>query len=503
MKANKKTSNNDPKQFAALDIGSNSFHLIIARLVEGQLQPIFKFKQPVQLGEGLSNRHLSDAALYRGVEALRQCAVRLEGFHRDTVKVVATHTLRKAKNRKRFLAEAAKVLPFPIEIISGREEARLIFRGVAETSSESTGSQLVIDIGGGSTEFAIGKNRQPKFLSSRSIGSLAFSKEFFSSGKITPKRFDKAVVSARQHVEPIANYLAEHQVESVFGTSGTIKAIYQWIVKRDGEQPLGINYSQLQGCRTDLIAAESLKKLNKEWVSPERRESIAGGVAVLLGIFEELGIERLVPHDSALREGVLYELAGEVLLHQDVRERTINSLAQRYSVDSAQAQRVLSTVQQIWGSVAENWGLTGQDLEVLLEGAAKLHEVGLSISASGVQKHSGYILAHAYMPGFNAEEQRFLSTIVRYFRKKIQTAEFPDLILFSQNQLIKMLIIMRLGVILNSDRQNSSSLDKAVIEDGALKLQLKGSAKEDSVLTMQLESEANVMQKLGYELLVC
>ena len=224
---------------------------------------------------------------------------------------------------------------------------------------------------------------------------------------------------------------------------------------------------------------------------------------MLLGIFEELGIERLVPHDSALREGVLYELAGEVLLHQDVRERTINSLAQRYSVDSAQAQRVLSTVQQIWGSVAENWGLTGQDLEVLLEGAAKLHEVGLSISASGVQKHSGYILAHAYMPGFNAEEQRFLSTIVRYFRKKIQTAEFPDLILFSQNQLIKMLIIMRLGVILNSDRQNSSSLDKAVIEDGALKLQLKGSAKEDSVLTMQLESEANVMQKLGYELLVC
>ncbi|MCK7459377.1 Ppx/GppA phosphatase family protein [Idiomarina aminovorans] len=502
MKAGKKNNKSSPQQFAALDIGSNSFHLIIARLVEGQLQPIFKFKQPVQLGEGLSNRHLSDAAVYRGVEALRQCAVRLEGFERDTVKVVATHTLRKAKNRKKFLAEAAKVLPFPIEVISGREEARLIFCGVAETSSES-GSQLVIDIGGGSTEFAVGNKRQPNFLSSRSIGSLAFSQEFFASGKITQKRFHKAIVSARQHVEPIANYLADNPIQSVFGTSGTIKAIYQWIVKRDGEQSMGITQAQLEACRNDLIAAQSIKNLNKEWVSAERRQSIAGGVAVLLGIFEELEIEHLIPHDAALREGVLYELAGEVLLHQDVRERTISSLAQRYSVDSAQAQRVLSTVQQIWRGVAEGWGLTGHDLEVLLEGAAKLHEVGLSISASGVQKHSGYILAHAYMPGFNAEEQRFLSTVVRFFRKKIQTTEFPDLILFSHNQLIKMVIIMRLGVVLNSDRQSSMSLESVIIDGGVLKLVLNGPAKEDSVLAMQLEGEAKVIQQLGYELLVC
>ncbi|RUO64893.1 exopolyphosphatase [Idiomarina ramblicola] len=500
MKVSKKTSNSDAKQFAALDIGSNSFHLIIARLVEGQLQPIFKFKQPVQLGEGLSNRHLSDTAVYRGVEALRQCAVRLEGFDRDTVKVVATHTLRKAKNRKRFLAEAAKVLPFPIEVISGREEARLIFRGVAETSSES-GAQLVIDIGGGSTEFAVGNKRQPSFLSSRSIGSLAFSKQFFSSGKITPKRFDKAVVSARQHVEPIANYLANHPIESVFGTSGTIKAIYQWIIKREGEQPMGITYSQLHACRNELIEAESVKKINKEWVSPERRESIAGGVAVLLGIFEELQIERLTPHDAALREGVLYELAGEVLLHQDVRERTIYSLAQRYSVDSAQAERVWSTVQMIWAGIADSWGITEHDLVVMLEGAAKLHEVGLSISASGVQKHSGYILAHAYMPGFNAEEQRFLSTVVRFFRKKIQTTEFPDLTLFSHNQLIKMMIILRLGVILNSDRQSKSVLNKACVNGNALQLALSKRAKEDSVLAMQLDCEAKTIQRLGYELL--
>ncbi|WP_404401840.1 exopolyphosphatase [Idiomarina seosinensis] len=491
----------EPQHFAALDLGSNSFHLLIARVVEGQLQPVLKLKQPVQLGEGTSKsqRYLTDDAINRGIEALRQCAPRLEGFSKDQVTVVATHTLRKAKNRKRFLAEAAKVLPFPIEVISGREEARLIFRGVSETNAEN-GLQLVIDIGGGSTEFAVGVKRQSQFLSSRSIGSLACSEAYFKNGKITAKRFKKAIVYARQQTEPVANYLADKQLASVFGTSGTIKAIDQWISRRQGEASHAITLEQLQCCQDELVNAGSVSNLPDYGLSPERQRSLAGGLAVLIGVFEELNLTQLKPHDAALREGVLYELADEVLTHLDVRERTINSLARRYSVDADQAARVWSTTQLIWQGVADDWGVNDNDLYVLLEGAAMLHEVGLSISASGVQKHSGYILANAYMPGFNAEEQSFLATVVRFFRKKILMSEFPELALFSQNQQVKLTIMLRLAVIVNSDRQDRKLLKKAVADGTRLFLTLTEEAKSDPVLQAQLAQETHTLNRVGYQL---
>ncbi|RUO45127.1 exopolyphosphatase [Idiomarina aquatica] len=486
-------------QFAALDLGSNSFHLIIARLVEGQLQPIFKFKQPVQLAQGLNGRYLSDAAIERGVEALKQCAARLEGFDPENVKVVGTHTLRRAKNRKQFLAAAARVMPYPIEVISGREEARLIYRGVCETIAEK-GSELVIDIGGGSSEFAFGKDKKAQFLSSRSVGSLVCSEQFFGDGKLTAKRFEKAVVYVRQQVEPVANGLAGYTIQSVFGTSGTIKAIHQWVVKRAGEQPQGLTLAHLYHCRDELIAAKHLSDLPTDIISEDRKQSIAGGVSVLIGVFEELGIERMLPHDSALREGVLYELAQEVLSHQDVRERTISSLAQRYSVDGAQADRVWRTAYQVYQRAAALWQIDSHDLELLLEGAAKLHEVGLSISASGVQKHSGYILANAYMPGFNAEEQRFLATVVRFFRKKIKPEELPELALFEHSQLLKLMIILRLAVIINSDRQDRELLQDVKVTANGLTLKLTKAARLDSVLQAQLADEAKTLGKLGYRL---
>lgn len=499
IKASINESASESNYFAALDLGSNSFHLLIARLVEGQLQPLLKFKQPVQLGEGVASRQLSETAMGRGIEALRQCAVRLEGFAPESVKVVATHTLRRAKNRQRFVTEAAKVLPYPIEIISGREEARLIYLGVSETSA-GAGNQLVIDIGGGSTEFAIGREREPDFLSSRSMGSLVCTESFFKEGKITAKRFNKAVIFARQQTEPVANYLAEHPVDTVFGTSGTIKAIHQWIVRREGEQPRGISLAQLEACRDELIDAKHADNLPEEVVSIDRRASIAGGVAVLIGIFRELGLERLVPHDAALREGVLYELAAEVLSHQDVRERTISSIAQRYSVDGPQAHRVLATVEQLWADIAVDWGINTHDLEVLLDGAAMLHEVGLSISSSGVQKHSGYILANAYMPGFNSEEQRFLATLARFYRKKIRINELPEFVLFSRHQLVKLLMVLRLAVVFNSDRQNRSLLEKAHADGNQLSLIVQPAVKEDAVLLAQLESEIKAFHALGYKL---
>ncbi|MGM0526746.1 MAG: exopolyphosphatase [Pseudomonadota bacterium] len=495
----KSTSTQETKHFAALDLGSNSFHLLIARSVGGQLQPILKFKQPVQLGLGLNGRYLSEAVIKRGIEALKLCATRLEGFDKEAVKVVATHTLRKAKNRKQFLQAAAKVLPYPIEVISGREEARLIYLGVAETSAD-LGAQLVIDIGGGSSEFAIGVDKQPQFLSSRSVGSLVCSEQFFDDGKITQKRFEKAVVHVRQQIEPVANYLVKRPVKTVFGTSGTIKAIYQWVVNRAGQQPRGLTLEHLYRCRDELIAVKNVSNLPAEVVSEERRQSIAGGVAVLTGIFEELGIEHLSAHDAALREGVLYELAQEVLSHEDVRERTISSLAHRYSVDNAQAERVWNTAYQLYQAAASAWAIGSHDMELLLEGAAKLHEVGLSISASGVQKHSDYILSNAYMPGFNADEQRFLATVVRFFRKKIRLEEFPEFALFEQSQLVKLILLLRLAVVINSDRQDRKLLKDIGVAGSQVTLKLNKAARLDPVLTAQLVDEARLFEKFGYEL---
>ncbi|WP_290570557.1 exopolyphosphatase [Idiomarina sp.] len=488
------------QQFAALDLGSNSFHLIIVRLVEGQLQPIFKFKQPVQLAQGLNGRYLSDAASARGLDVLKQCAVRLEGFTTDSVKVVATHTLRRAKNRKQFLAAAAKVLPFPIEVISGREEARLIYRGVSETIADSVG-ELVIDIGGGSSEFAFGKNKQASVLSSRSVGSLACTTQFFNDGKISAKRFDKAVVYVRQQIEPVANALAGKRVQAVYGTSGTVKVIYQWVSKTINSSASGLTMADLLACRDQLIAAKHVDNLQTEVISDDRRVSIVGGLAVLIGIFEELELERLQPHDAALREGVLYELAQEVLSLEDVRERTIYSLAQRYSVDEAQARRVWRTACQLYQAVAAAWQIDSHDMELLLEGATKLHEVGLSISASGVQKHSGYILSNAYMPGFNAEEQRLLATVVRFFRKKLKPEEFPELALFDQSQVVKLILILRLAAVINSDRQDRRLVDGVSVKESQLTLKLTKAARLDAVLQAQLDDEAATFKKLGYRLL--
>jgi len=489
---------NESQHFAALDLGSNSFHLIIARLVEGQLQPIFKFKQPVNLGQGLVERYLSDAAIDRGVTALQQCAVRLEGFAPSAVKVVATHTLRRAHNRKQFLKAAAQVLPFPIEIISGREEARLIYLGVSQTSAE-TGYQLIIDIGGGSTEFALGNGCQPIYLGSRSVGSLLCSERFFGLDKVTIKRFNKAVIHVRQQIEVVANELKEHQLEKVFGTSGTIKAIHQWVNKRFGEQQV-LTIVHLHQCRDELLDAKYLSNLPSEIVSDGRRQSIAGGLAVLVGVFEELEIDSIQPHDSALREGVLYELAHEAISHQDVRERTIASLAQRYSVDNAQANRVTKVAHRIYKGLSKSWQLENKDNKFMLTGAARLHEIGLSISASGVQKHSGYILANAYMPGFNAEEQRFLAALVRFFRKKVRLEELPELTLFNSSQLVKLILILRLAVIFNSDRQDRELLKSAKANGWDIDLTLTKEAKQDFVLKAQIDDEAKLLNKLGYQI---
>ncbi len=489
----------DLPQFAALDLGSNSFHLLIARVDNHSLQPLLRLKQRVRMGAGFKHQQLSNKAMQRGLEALAVCAQKLQGFSPEQVRVVATHTFREALNSDIFLAKAASVLAFPIEIISGHEEARLIYTGVAQTTV-SEGKRLVIDIGGGSTEFAGGKGFNATKLVSVSMGCISYTEDFFGDGKITRKRFDKALIATRRTLEPVASELRKFAKDQVIGTSGTIRAIAQWAGSKVGQTSHVISREALHSCADELLSHSQLEGMQLAGVDGERVSVIAGGLAILLGLMEELDIDRLEPHDAALREGVLYELAEQVLHHDDVRQRTIESLALRYSIDREQATRVQQTALDLLEQVAKEWRLQDRQWRQLLSWAALLHEVGLQINFSARQRHAGYILQHSDMPGFNKEQQALLAALVRHYRKKVELIDIPELQLYHQHDVLRLLALLRLAVIFNTDRQTSQLLFKTFASKDVLLLTLTPQGRANPTLIADLAAETKQLIKLGITL---
>ncbi|MRJ42684.1 MULTISPECIES: exopolyphosphatase [Idiomarina] len=488
--------------FAALDLGSNSFHLVTTRVIDQHVQPLLKFKQKVRLASGLSKTNkLSEEAIQRGLAALQLCAQRLQGFATEQVYVVATHTLREAKNADVFLARAAEIFPFPIHIISGHEEARLIYRGVAQTSSYQ-GRRLVIDIGGGSTEIIAGEEFEPKILASRSMGCVSFTERFFKDGKLSEKRFKKALIAARSELEPVAAGLRKFNAVEVIGTSGTIKAIAQWVQLRDQSAPDVITRTALQRCVEQLLTHTNISSFNEAAIDADRHGVIAAGLAVLVAVMDELELTSLTCHDAALREGVLYELAERVIGHRDVRQRTIDGMAARYQVDELQAQRVAETAVYLLRQVAKPWQLQQPAWRQRLQWAARVHEVGLQINASSLQSHSGYIIEHADMPGFSKEEQAFLAALVRNYRKKLQLERLPQLYLFEQRDLWRMIVLLRLAVLFNTDRQSSLLLKKIQVRQDTLLLTLTKEGSANPMLLNDLALEAKQQAKLGINLRV-
>ncbi|MGQ4277219.1 exopolyphosphatase [Pseudidiomarina sp. E22-M8] len=494
------TSYPNGAQFAALDIGSNSFHLITARVIDQHLQPLLRFKQKVRLAEGLQrNGKLNEAAIQRGLAALALCAQRLEGFDPSQVHVVATHTLREAKNRDEFLSRAAGVLPFAINIISGHEEARLIYRGVAETSS-SQGKRLVIDIGGGSTEIIAGQEFEPVLISSRSMGCVSFTERFFTGGKLSEKRFKKAQTSARGELEPIADKLRKFKPAQVLGTSGTVKAITQWVQQRDQSVPDVVLREQLDACMAEVLQHKAIGLFSADGIDKDRLASLPAGLAILIGVLDELEITTITAHDAALREGVLYELAERVISDRDVRQRTIDGMAARYQVDEVQAARVAKTAIHLLGKVAKPWGLKGKAWKHKLTWAARLHEIGLQINASALQNHSGYIVAHADMPGFSKEEQALLAALVRNYRKKVRVDSIPTLHQYQYHDIQRLIALLRLAVLFNTDRQPAQLLQKAEVVGDWMVLTLTELGWNNPMLIADLEREIRQQIKLGVHL---
>ncbi len=436
---------------AAVDLGTNSFHMVVARQTGNQLVIIDRLREMVRLGDGVDeDGHLDPRVAARAVAGLERFGQRLLHMRANCVRVVGTSALRRVKRNRTFLEKARKAIGHPIEIISGQEEARLIHRGVIQSLPRSTGRRLVVDIGGGSTELIIGRGAEALNMESLKLGCVAMSNEHFGDGKLTLRRFERARLAARQEIEPIRLAFRKRGWDSAIGSSGTIRALYEALCELD-PNCAAITLAGLNKLIDQFIEAGHLSKLPLASIVVDRRPVIAGGLAILAEVFSELGIKRMHVADGAMREGVLHELVGR-LTAGDARERTVRSMQTRYQVDLAQAGRVEATAVTLLRQVKSKWLLTDPLAELALRWAARLHEIGLDVAHSGYHRHGAYLLENADMPGFGRDEQLLLARLVRSHRRKLSLEELDDL-RSPWNQLSeRLIIILRLAVLLHRNR---------------------------------------------------
>ncbi len=420
-------SMSEPSLIAAVDCGSNSFRLLVGRVVETaqghQIYPIDSLKEPVRLAAGLSkDKVLDDAAIERGLAALTRFGERLRSFHPSQVRAVGTNTLRVARNAAEFMRHAERSLGFPLEVIGGREEARLVYVGAAHSLAPladvagAEGSRLVIDIGGGSTEFVIGRGFEADLMESLFVGCVSWSRRFFPHGVIDRQSMDEAEMAARSEIGVIARAFRQRGWDQAVGSAGTANAMAELIhLNSLGSEPVApglITRSGMKELRRALLRAGHVNELALQGLKPDRLPVLLGGFAIMSAAFDELEIDRMETCDHALRFGVMYDLLGRTGV-TDARAVTIAQFQSRYGVDIAQSNRV--------GELARRLLLSSQSLEPgpalddalqLLGWAAALHEVGLAIAHAAYHKHSAYIVGHADMPGFSRKEQAELATLV-------------------------------------------------------------------------------------------
>ncbi len=440
-------------EIAAVDLGSNSFRLQLAKVVDGHLIFHDSLREVVRLGAGLGKDKRLDAdAQQRAIDCLKRFGERLRGLPPQAVRAVATNTFRVAKNAPQLLAEAEAALGFPIEIIAGREEARMIFVGVSHSLPPATHKRMVIDIGGGSTEFIIGQGFQPLEMESLYMGCVSYSLRFFPEGKITEESLEKAQLAAAGEIQNIVkNFAPEHWDEAV-GSSGTARVLGE-ILRLNGISDGSITRAGLRQLGELLLKAKDTKKLQQivTGLSADRAAVFPGGWAIMSAAFETLNIERMTTATSALREGVLYELLGR-MSHHDTREATVRSFMRRYHVDKEQAGRVQTLALGMLEQVKSRLMMDFDVAQHYLIWAAKLHEIGISIAHSGYHKHSAYIVENADMPGFSKMEQETLGLLVRGQRRSLSKFPLPPL---SDDRCL-MILILRLAILFHRNRLSDS-----------------------------------------------
>ncbi|MCC2522838.1 exopolyphosphatase [Vibrio coralliilyticus] len=496
------TQSPEIRDVAAIDLGSNSFHMVVARVVDQDLQLVSRHKQRVRLATGLdAQKNLDNASIERGLECLAMFAERLQGFEECNIRIAATHTLRQANNAHIFLQRAREVLPFPIEIIPGVEEARLIYLGVAHTQPESD-SKLVVDIGGGSTEMIIGKGFDPELINSKQMGCVSYTKLYFANGKLSRKNFAKAILAAEQRLESIAHRYCKKGWEIAFGSSGTIKAIREVLIGMGYDDGI-ITAKRLDKLVEKLCEWPTIEDIELSGLTPDRKPVFAAGVAILIAIFKDLKIDEMHFSEGALREGLLFEME-DGFKRSDIRMRTTENLASKHLVDLDHAARIKHQAQSFLQQVHQDLGIKkSSELFDLLDWSALLHEVGLSISLQAFHRHSAYILRHTYMPGFNREQQTVLAMLVRFQRKALKLHEMEEFTLFKKKHIIGVIRILRLAILLNGQR-NEDALPKLMLsidgETWTLSSDYDEWLEHNKLLHADLMTEQEYWQNVGWAL---
>jgi exopolyphosphatase / guanosine-5'-triphosphate,3'-diphosphate pyrophosphatase len=492
-----------PDVLAAVDLGSNSFHLVVARYVHGQLVIIDRLREMVRLGAGLEpDGRLDKEVAARALACLERFGQRLRDMHADSVRVVGTNALRLARRKQAFLERAREALGHPIEIISGIEEARLIYSGVAHTMPSEPGRRLVIDVGGGSTELIIGEGLNPLELESTQMGCVSLSERHFAEGRLSPKRLDRARMEARLELEPIQAAFRRRGWDQAVGSSGTIRAIGDAVRELDPSCQ-GITPQGIERLRRELSGITNMRELRLASVTEERRAVFAGGVAIIAEIFEVLGLERMQVADGAMREGLLYDLVGR-FTDEDARERTVRAMQKRYHVDLAQAERAEASVIELLGQVRKAWSLEDPLSELILRWAARLHEIGLDVSHSRYHHHGAYLLRNADMFGFPREEQSLLALLVGGHRRKLSLEGADELIPPWDRRALHLVVLLRLAVLLHRGRSDARR-PAVAIEAKPRSLELNFPARwlaEHPLTTADLQQEIEFLKAHDFRLRV-
>lgn len=440
------------QEFAAVDLGSNSFHLLVARRDGDELRVIDRMRDSVRLAAGLrTDRHLAPPVAARALACLQRFGERLHGIPANQVRAVGTNTMRKLQAGSDFLGAATTALGHPIEVIAGAEEARLVYSGVVQGRGRARPRRLVVDIGGGSTELIIGRGDRPKLMESVSLGCVVHTQRFFGDGTISAARFRRARLAAGVELEFLKQPYRDAGWDQAIGSSGTIRGI--WRVMRD------------QGWIDDEITRDALEKLIEltlrrrrvadidfPALREDRRPVFIGGLAALAGVFDTLQIERMQSSERALREGVLHDLLGR-LSHRDVRNDAVQATAQRYGVDREHARSVERTALRIFEQLAPAWALDRAATLPFLRWAAQLHEVGLAISHNSYQKHSEYIVAHSDLPGFSQTDKQVLAALLRLHRGKFAAAGTAALGAEWREPVQRLAVMLRLSYLLHRSRK--------------------------------------------------
>ncbi|MEJ2466177.1 MAG: exopolyphosphatase [Candidatus Thiodiazotropha sp.] len=484
---------------AAIDLGSNSFHLIVVKVNDGHLQIIDRLRESVRLGEGLTDeKRLDPLVAERAIACLERFSQRLRPLPCENIRAVGTNTMRQIHPADNFISRAEQALNHPIEIIAGREEARLVYLGVAHGLAAGEDLRLVVDIGGGSTELIIGQGFSPHQRESLFMGCVSISRRFFPDGKITVRSMLEAEMYCAVQIRPVRNLFSKGGWSEAIGSSGTIKAIRNVVIEQ-GWSESGITLESLETLADHLVQAGSIEQISLKGLSEERKPVFTGGVAVLLAVFRHIGIQQMQVSDEALREGLIYDMIGRSH-HQDIRDRTVQSLVSRYGTDEAQADRVEASAMALFEQVIRPWQMHDERYPSMLRWAARLHEIGLTVSHSGFHKHGAYLVANSDLSGFSRQEQQVLAAMIRGHRRKFPNSVFDSLpsdVIACTKQLC---ILLRLSVLLHRARSPVvKPMARLEAEENRLSLVFPEAWLEGHPLTrIELTQEAAYLESAGF-----